>query len=302
MIIGFLFLFLLTFKGTLGESTEEEVSVKASGRAVLNVCALPMDPGPCKALHPMFYYHAKEGKCLPFNYGGCKGSLNRFESIEECNQVCVERGPKSCDGGSYHCPDGDRRWCHVGGFAPPLYYYDKATSECKPENYCCGLSEEYTFRTKESCEKHCKTEANPTKPDYDFCKVDLDSFECEDLLGPDDNIRCNHNMKLYVHSKEAGKCIQLNACCNRKIVDKLFYDKRDCERFCHADDPPPWKCIGEDLDNCSDWHPSCNHGKNMVVFDKEDQACKLLKKCCPYGRYLFKNPYSCYRRCHPILI
>ena len=135
--------------------------------------------------------------------------------------------------------------------------------------------------------------------------MDLEKFNCDDIEHPDDEIRCGHNTKLYVHSKEAGKCIKLNKCCLKdvdEIRNKLFFDQRDCERFCGGEDlpqqPEPPKCEGEDLETCSDWHPSCNHGRNMYVLDKKDQQCKKLKKCCPYGRYLYNNFHVCQCKCH----
>ena len=465
-------------------------------------CSLPMDTGPCKAYIPSYYYDAKKGKCLPFIYGGCAGNMNRFKSIEECNQICIQeepvfkkcggakgfcRGlgpckwdgyytfdektsqcrktpkccshpkeyvfdtlehcekhcqekiqPKKCKTSKYSplCPDSfcskewdgtyvfdkglsqciktspccqypyeetihdskemcerqcqseikpkpnkcgtagqacylmfcDKKWdgtyifdkqtsqckrtypcCHYNnkeyvydskeicerqcqteikpkpkkcGNAPVehvaclvikfcpgkwdgTYVFDEGTSKCKRTKPCCRYqNKEYVFDTKEICEQQCQAKVEPPKPNYDFCQVDLEKFDCSYIEHPDDEIRCGHNTKLYVHSKEAGKCVQLNKCCLKddEISDKLFFDERDCKRFCDGEDQPqqpePPKCQGEDLETCSDWHPSCNHGRNMYVLDKKDQQCKKLKKCCPYGRYLYNNFHVCQCKCH----
>jgi hypothetical protein len=44
--------------------------------------------GPCKALIPRFYYNAESGKCEPFDYGGCQGNANNFETLQECEKAC----------------------------------------------------------------------------------------------------------------------------------------------------------------------------------------------------------------------
>ena len=77
----------------------------------------------------------------------------------------------------------------------------------------------------------------PSKPNNDFCQVDLEKFDCGNF-----KIRWGHNTKLFVHSKGAWKCVQLNKCCLKddEIRDKLFYDERDYERFCHGEDQPTY--------------------------------------------------------------
>lgn len=44
--------------------------------------------GPCLALIRSFHYDAKSDKCLPYVYGGCGGSSNRFSDPRECVRVC----------------------------------------------------------------------------------------------------------------------------------------------------------------------------------------------------------------------
>ena len=47
--------------------------------------------GGCRALVPSFTFNHKLGKCQEFDYGGCGGSKNRFETKEECESKCGER-------------------------------------------------------------------------------------------------------------------------------------------------------------------------------------------------------------------
>ncbi|KAH9515017.1 U-actitoxin-Avd3r [Bulinus truncatus] len=54
------------------------------------ICSLKPDPGFCKALFYRYYYDPSKGKCELFNYGGCRGNANNFETLEACEAACVQ--------------------------------------------------------------------------------------------------------------------------------------------------------------------------------------------------------------------
>ena len=58
-----------------------------------DACLLPSVPGPCEGYYPRYAYNAKTKSCQSFNYGGCHGNNNRFESNDECEAVCTEDDP-----------------------------------------------------------------------------------------------------------------------------------------------------------------------------------------------------------------
>lgn len=59
-----------------------------------DVCSLPsMVGGPevwCRAMHQRWYYNSEAKKCESFNWGGCGGNANRFNTEEECKERCVK--------------------------------------------------------------------------------------------------------------------------------------------------------------------------------------------------------------------
>ncbi|KIH56366.1 Kunitz/Bovine pancreatic trypsin inhibitor domain protein [Ancylostoma duodenale] len=57
------------------------------------VCTLPLEKGPCFALIPRYGFDAETGTCVMFMYGGCQGNGNNFETMEECQDSCLENTP-----------------------------------------------------------------------------------------------------------------------------------------------------------------------------------------------------------------
>ncbi|PKU28283.1 protein ambp [Limosa lapponica baueri] len=51
-------------------------------------CRLPIVQGPCQKPVTRWAFDAAQGKCITFNYGGCKGNGNQFYSEKECKEYC----------------------------------------------------------------------------------------------------------------------------------------------------------------------------------------------------------------------
>jgi uncharacterized protein with NAD-binding domain and iron-sulfur cluster len=46
--------------------------------------------GPCVQNKTMWYFDSDNGACSQFIYSGCLGNANKFESYEECHNLCDE--------------------------------------------------------------------------------------------------------------------------------------------------------------------------------------------------------------------
>ncbi len=53
-----------------------------------DICALPVEPGPCRGSLPRFFHNSATGQCEAFTYGGCGGNSNNFMSLKECQENC----------------------------------------------------------------------------------------------------------------------------------------------------------------------------------------------------------------------
>lgn len=50
------------------------------------------ESGPCKAIKERYFFNVNSGSCERFEYGGCSGNSNNFETMEECEEACVVSG------------------------------------------------------------------------------------------------------------------------------------------------------------------------------------------------------------------
>ena len=53
------------------------------------VCALPSVRGRCRGLFHVWHYNNKKKECTTFVYGGCAGNDNKFNTKEDCMELCV---------------------------------------------------------------------------------------------------------------------------------------------------------------------------------------------------------------------
>ncbi|CAB3380828.1 Hypothetical predicted protein [Cloeon dipterum] len=127
-----------------GEKFEECAATPIfSGEA----CALPKERGVCRNFSVQWFYDAEYGGCTRFWYSGCDGNDNRFESLEECKNSCVNpEGNDACFLPKIHGPcDGSL----------PSWYYDSERKHCTQFIYGGCLGNNNRFQTLEECQQLC---------------------------------------------------------------------------------------------------------------------------------------------------
>ena len=52
------------------------------------MCSLPPVQGPCEAAIQSWFFNEETDRCELFQYGGCDGNLNNFETRGDCERAC----------------------------------------------------------------------------------------------------------------------------------------------------------------------------------------------------------------------
>ena len=82
--------------------------------AFADLCALPVDPGPCEVPVSKWFYNLDTGHCQQFTFGGCLGNDNKFDSKSICESVCPVTGGSEITAWGYGINSG--LWVTAWGF------------------------------------------------------------------------------------------------------------------------------------------------------------------------------------------
>jgi len=143
------------------EEEEEEntpVNLKTAGPAK-DACTLKADPGFCRGYFKSWYFDGEE--CKTFVYGGCQGNANRFQSKEECENVCQNDEP--IFGRGFVAPETDNKddkpVCEQPIFTGPCRaMYPKFGFDgknCVPFMYGGCMGNQNNFGSEEQCRQRC---------------------------------------------------------------------------------------------------------------------------------------------------
>ncbi|XP_051033145.1 tissue factor pathway inhibitor 2 isoform X2 [Phodopus roborovskii] len=127
-------------------STGGLASASAQGNN-LEICLLPLEKGPCRALIPRFYYDRNQQTCREFKYGGCLGNANNFHSLELCEHTCGNiEIPSFCSS------PRDEGLCAAN---VTRYYFNSRNKTCETFTYTgCGGNEN-NFYYLDDCDRVC---------------------------------------------------------------------------------------------------------------------------------------------------
>jgi hypothetical protein len=78
------------------------------GTSAEEICAQPMEIGPCDGVFPRYWYNPQSGNCVQFEYGGCDGNQNNFETLEQCESTCIDSFAELCSDAGGECTE--YRW------------------------------------------------------------------------------------------------------------------------------------------------------------------------------------------------
>lgn len=135
------------------------------------LCTLSMSQGKCVGAVEGERWFFNSGVCEMFQYSGCGGNANSFETEQECLGTCGEICKQPAVEGS--CEQNYTR-----------YYFNESSQECETFVYSgCGGNEN-NFADFASCRKVCKNE----------CTLDPESGLCRALI------------QRFFYNSETGNC------------------------------------------------------------------------------------------------
>lgn len=135
----------------------------------IDVCSLPVQPGPCKMYDQRFYFDQRDGRCKTFGYGGCQGNGNSFAAKRECENTCIVDVPVAAIGG----PGGGGHPAPVVRGATSRLGRQQSSSAARPR-------EEPSSRQAEECQ--LPAEPGPCRGTFPSFFFNRNSGQCESFI------------------------------------------------------------------------------------------------------------------------
>ncbi|XP_054471277.1 tissue factor pathway inhibitor a isoform X2 [Anoplopoma fimbria] len=192
------------------------------------LCALKDESGPCKATKDRFFFNVDTGHCELFEYGGCGGNANNFETLEACEETCVV--------------SDDKNPCHLAE-APGLcrglvtrYFFDSNSQQCKHFFYGGCFGNANNFRSMSECQAKCQNPGDvslsePQVQSNNSNPGPKDLNPSELCLTPVDRGTCHGAEKRYAFNPRIKRCqmFHYTGCGGN---GNNFPNKKDCFNQC----------------------------------------------------------------------
>ncbi|XP_055351849.1 LOW QUALITY PROTEIN: papilin-like [Paramacrobiotus metropolitanus] len=212
-----------------------------------DICTLEKAEGDCKEYYPRYYFDRNSQRCEQFIYTGCQGNENRFERLEECQQVCLRYLPSPPEGeypteapptvnpAVQHCfLPSDRGTCER---SLPRWHYDSTDGVCKRFLFSgCGGNNN-NFETQ----LHCLND----------CGNAQDKCELPKVVGP-----CRGLLNVYYFDKYERACLpfQYGGCQGNA---NRFPSAEECQQSCaHVISPPTPPPVDENVHTIPPEYPA----------------------------------------------
>ncbi|CAJ0941855.1 unnamed protein product, partial [Mesorhabditis belari] len=219
------------------------------------ICSQPLRLGDCKQSVRRYWYNAVTRACEIFDYTGCQGNDNNFETLLECQNTCENIIPEP------QCPQGDAYKDYQGN-----YYTcsNSGTGNVCPVNYECYF-DGYVW----GC---CPTKA----------------YTC--TLSPHKGVTCGSGSSYrYYYNAQTQECesFQYNGCDGNS---NNFASRDDCESYCGVGGCPnggtPERNEFSQLMVCAGSNPCpTTHECTSVT-----SGSSVVNRCCPTRAHICSLP------------
>ncbi|XP_055525400.1 papilin isoform X2 [Wyeomyia smithii] len=208
-------------------------------------CVLKKDMGPCHNYTVKYFFDVEYGGCGRFWYGGCDGNKNRFDTTEECRDVCeTPEGKDKCQLPKISGP--------CTGYYP-MWYYDADRNMCTQFTYGGCLGNANRFETVDECKASCV--------------VDEAMPPCDQ---PTERGPCNGTFERWYYDKERDSCerFQYGGCKGNK---NNYPTESSCHYHCKKPGVHKPSCtLPKDEGSCDGklarWHFARDDNKCMPYY------------------------------------
>ncbi|XP_043274071.1 papilin [Venturia canescens] len=251
------------------KSQEEckEVCVAPPGK---EACYLPKIAGRCEGYHPKWYYDTERKQCGQFIYGGCLGNANRFESREQCEELC------SAPDGVDPCEQPKESGPCKGNFT--RWYYDKERQSCEQFVYGGCKANDNNYPTEIACHQQCLQPGHSR----DSCSLPRDEGNCTE----------KHSRWFFDRSENRCMPFYFTGCGGNR-------NNFDSRRACESDCPPK---IEQDTCLLPALLGECHNYTQRWFYDSYEQRCRpFYYGGCGGNGNNFETEHECAGRCEKSL-
>ncbi|XP_030614800.1 tissue factor pathway inhibitor a isoform X2 [Archocentrus centrarchus] len=167
------------------------------------LCALKDEAGPCRAIKDRYFFNVNSGRCELFEYGGCGGNKNNFETLEECEETCLV--------------SDDKKPCHLPEAPGPCrgmvsrYFFDSSNQQCRRFYYGGCFGNANNFRTMAECQAKCLSpgELSVSEPVVQMNDTNPETNELsrsEPCFRPVDRGTCDGAERRFAYNPEKKRC------------------------------------------------------------------------------------------------
>uniref|UniRef100_A0A914CMN3 BPTI/Kunitz inhibitor domain-containing protein n=1 Tax=Acrobeloides nanus TaxID=290746 RepID=A0A914CMN3_9BILA len=207
------------------------------------ICSQPLRVGDCTENVKRYWYNALSRQCQMFEYTGCQGNDNNFETILDCQNFCKNAipEPRCVQGQAYKDTFGNFVQCHLGAAACPPNYecsFDGNMYGCCPTKaYTCSLNADHGIQCGAGTTfKYFYNTQTQNCESFQFfgCDGNSNNFptreNCEEYCGVGG---CPHGgLPLRDHTGQLMVCSSQESCPSSHECTTVFVSSNTINRCC----------------------------------------------------------------------
>ncbi|XP_030369297.1 papilin isoform X5 [Scaptodrosophila lebanonensis] len=241
-----------------------------------HVCLLPKSSGPCQEFTKKWYFDADRNRCEEFRYGGCYGTKNRFDSLEQCQSRCsISDSVPPCEqpAESGPCAGNFERW-----------YYDNQTDICRPFVYGGCKGNKNNYPTEHACSYSCRQPGVLKEPiernEITNNEIEPEPNRCETYENNCRDLRCPYGVRREA-ARSDPDCTQ--CVCENPCDDYSCPESQQCDVEVSNTDNRQFVPVCRDINKPGICPQLIANASNCITECYTDANCRGDNKCCNDG-------------------